>query len=348
MGKLALYGALGGAAKGWEKSIMMREERERGDIDHKRQVALERLRAENQLTLAKARGDIEAGHIDQRGAIQIEAIQEGGKEQRLTQQAGFDYQDDAAIRDFILQQKRDSTQHGYRIDEIDRGKQWDANRQDDQQEFMAWQQDATRATQTYLGELQVWGSHAASSGALGKGGMKAYEDRIEQAVKRYKPVTLKKGESIKLPNGGSMTMKETDVPAVYDELKGIHWVSYNGMLFQPNQEGNYSRKGNPTREEIQGMLHGDPEIAAQPGMEAHASYANRRTAFLDKYGFLPIEILEHEKNMALEAILGDVKQSALTSISGFQRPDRPEASAPPASQYRVMDLDKLLDEAGIL
>jgi hypothetical protein len=299
MGKLALYGALGGAAQGWEKSIMLKEERQRSDIDHQRQVALERIRAENQLTLAKARGDIEKGHIDQRGQIQIEAIQEQAKEQRATQKAGFDYQDDARLTDWILQQKTDKSRHGYRMDEIGYGKRWDAALQGDQQEFMAGQQERNRETQMYLGELQVWGSHAASSGALGKGGMKAYEDRIEQAVKRYKPVTLKKGESIKLPNGGSMTMKETEVPAVYDELKGVHWVSYGGMLFQPNQEGEYSRKGDPTREEIQAMLHGDPEIAAQPGMEAHSSYANRRTAFLDKYGFLPIEILEHEKNMAL-------------------------------------------------
>lgn len=205
MGSLALWGAIGGAAKGAEKGILMKAEDEsyakRAKIDEDRESRMEKLRQSGRMEIQGAESEAAMDRQKAGDVAAMERLRAGGEEERTTegvrQENRMELESEAAFNREQLQI-------------ID-------------QNWRSVENQLDRESREKIAELSARTSSAAGSKLLDK------------HLNRYQKSTLTKSQA----NEYGIVMNESQMPATYDDLEGVWYLQKGNMLFLPNDNGNY-------------------------------------------------------------------------------------------------------------
>jgi len=220
MGKLALWGAVAGGAKGYQKELANREKREAADLDEARQARFAKMKMEHDEKLAGRSEEHDKNMAGLKSDYTIAEIGARGEVQQAVDQSRIGATTESQL-----------------------------GVQDDRQEFDAEQNKLDRESREKIAKI-------------------ARSPNASAAAKRFQAKTLTVTEA----QAKGMPI-EQDTPAVFDTKAGKWYVQQGSMLLYPGDE--------------------EPERPA-PSQAIDALYKNpgHLSAFYDKYGYAPTDMLE--------------------------------------------------------
>lgn len=223
MGTFALWGAIGGAAKGAEKGLLMKAEDEsyekRAKIDEARERRLEELRQKGRMDVQSAADKAAMERLGEQGQQSLEEIGARGEEARTTQEAGHE-------QAMELEGERAFNQEQLQVIE---------------QNWKSIENELDR-----LNRLDVADRQRAASGSSNPL-VKAYIDRYEKSQLTEQQM-----------NEYGIPMSQRDLPLTYDKMDGKYYAQEGDKLYLANAERpDLSKYESPGQEHLE-ALAADP------------------------------------------------------------------------------------------
>lgn len=255
MGNLAMWAGIGGAAKGGEKYLTMRQEqddrKEMADIDTARQKMLARIRGEESRKTARVTGEENRKGIEKSGEVQAGTVIPSETKSKLEIQK-------AGAEDSLEQigARGEEERQTLAVGESSR-----AGREADRRVWQSSENDLDRKLKRELADMEA---------KLAKSSGKAGQEMLKRQLDRYEAQKVKDTHF-----SGSVPVGESETPAIFDKLTGTWYVAKGDRLYYPDdlKEGSESTAGKPppNPKHIAGLY-------AKPAMASD---------FYGKFGYLP-------------------------------------------------------------